>query len=90
MGSDAGRVHGEDTGSAANIEDNLVFEEVGVLVDRVTVASCADFVLLCSLSVFVSSAQTQLGLPAFPRGCLYSRISIGHMYVVRENEPWWL
>lgn len=39
-------VHGEDTGSAANIEDDLVLEEVGVLVDRVAVASCADLIFL--------------------------------------------
>lgn len=40
------RVHGEDTGTAANIEDNLVLEKVGVLVDRIAVASCADLVFL--------------------------------------------
>lgn len=46
VGSVAGRVHGEDTGTAADIEDNLVLEEVGILVDRVAVASCANLVFL--------------------------------------------
>ena|SRR5690242_5136259 len=87
-------VHGEDTGSAANIEDDLVLEEVGVLVDRVAVASCADLIFLhlaVSLCV-LSYAGRKLGwdVPAFPRGCLYAQISRVHIILYRENEPWWL
>jgi len=48
------REHAEDTGTAANIEDNLVLEEVGVLVNGVAVASCADFILLNLLSASAS------------------------------------
>ena len=49
-----GRVHGKDAGTAANIEDNLVLEEVGVLVNGVAVASCADFIFLNLLSASAS------------------------------------
>lgn len=56
------RVHGEDTGTATNIEDNLVLEEVGVLVDGVAVASCADFVLLNWLSVSASGFIQEIRL----------------------------
>jgi hypothetical protein len=37
--------HGQNAGSAANIEDDLVLEQVTVLVDRVAVAACAHVVL---------------------------------------------
>jgi ribosomal protein S11 len=37
--------HGQDAGSAANIEDDLVLEQVTVLVDGVAVAACAHVVL---------------------------------------------
>jgi hypothetical protein len=37
--------HGQDAGSAADIEDDLVLEQVTVLVDGVAVAACAHVVL---------------------------------------------
>lgn len=81
VGSLAGRIHGENRGTAANVEDNLVLEEVGVLVDRIAVASCADLIFLTLLSAFVLPllvVQTRVVLPAFPRGCLRVRISNVH------------
>jgi hypothetical protein len=42
---EGGCAHGENTGSAANIKDDLVLEEVTVLVDRVAVATGAHVVL---------------------------------------------
>ena len=38
--------HAEDGGAAADVEHDLVFEEVPVLVDRVAVGARADFVFL--------------------------------------------
>ena len=84
------RVHGEDTGTAANIEDNLVLEEVGVLVNGVAVASCADFILLNLLSASASGFTWDGGLgglPAFPRGCLHARVSTFQTkQIVRTNH----
>lgn len=41
-----GHLHAEDTGTAANIQDNLVLEEVAVLVDGVAVRAGTDIVFL--------------------------------------------
>lgn len=41
-----GHLHAEDTGTAANIQDNLVLENVAVLVDGVAVGAGADIVFL--------------------------------------------
>ena len=39
-------VHAENTGSAPDIENNLILENVAVLVDRVTVRSRANVIFL--------------------------------------------
>lgn len=39
-------VHAENTGSASNIENDLVLEDVTVLVDSVAVGSCANIIFL--------------------------------------------
>lgn len=39
-------VHAENTGTAADIEDDLVLEDVAVLVDGITVGSCTDIIFL--------------------------------------------
>lgn len=42
--------HAQDRSSAADVEDDLVFEEVLVLVDCVAIGSCAHFVFLVEVS----------------------------------------
>jgi hypothetical protein len=39
-------VHGKNRGSAADIEDNLVFEQVLVLHDSIHIGACSDFIFL--------------------------------------------
>jgi hypothetical protein len=39
-------LHAENTGSATDIENNLVLEQVRVLVDRVLVCVCSHFIFL--------------------------------------------
>jgi hypothetical protein len=48
-----GGEHAEDGGTAANVEDDLVLEEVGVVVDGIAVALGADLVFLSRLSGIV-------------------------------------
>ena len=50
-----GGEHAEDGGTAADIEDDLVLEEVGVVVDGIAVALGADLIFLSSLSGNVSA-----------------------------------
>jgi hypothetical protein len=45
-----GGEHAEDGGAAADVEDDLVLEEVGVVVDGVAVALGADLIFLWKLS----------------------------------------
>lgn len=45
LGSGLGSEHGEDSGAASDIEDDLVLEQVAVLVDRSTVGQSTDFIL---------------------------------------------
>lgn len=82
----AGRVHGENRGTAADIKDDLVLEKVGVLVDGIAVAPGADLIFL-SLSVsfypVVFEIQSRRIVPAFPRGCLHARISRIHKFIER-------
>ena len=40
------RIHAEDTGSAADVEDDLVLENVAVLVDGIAVRPGTDIVFL--------------------------------------------
>jgi hypothetical protein len=39
-------IHAQNTGSTADIEDNLVLEDVAVLVDRVAVRAGANIIFL--------------------------------------------
>jgi hypothetical protein len=39
-------IHAENTGTATDIEDDLVLEDVAVLVDGITVGSCTDIIFL--------------------------------------------
>lgn len=41
-----GGEHAEDGGTAANVEDDLVLEDVGVVVDSIAVALGADLIFL--------------------------------------------
>ena len=45
LGTSLGCEHGENTGTASNIEDDLVLEQVAVLVDRGTVGQGANLIL---------------------------------------------
>lgn len=47
------RIHAENSGTASDIEDDLVLEKVGILVDRVSVALGSYFILLLRLLVCV-------------------------------------
>ena len=47
---DGGISHAEDSGTASDVEDNLVLEQVRVLVDRVAVRFRSDFIFLYSRS----------------------------------------
>jgi hypothetical protein len=64
-----GGEHAEDGGAAADVEDDLVLEEVGVVVDGIAVALGADFVFLRSLLELGSANGVEdVCLPASPRG----------------------
>jgi hypothetical protein len=39
-------IHAKNTGTAANIKDDLVLEDVAVLVDGIAVGSCTDIIFL--------------------------------------------
>ena len=43
-------VHGKNRGSAADIEDDLVFEQMLVLHDGIHVGACSDFIFLQHVS----------------------------------------
>jgi len=44
----AGRIHAKDAGTAADVENDLVAEDVRILVYRVSVTARADFIFLVS------------------------------------------
>jgi hypothetical protein len=52
--------HAEDGGTASNVKDDLVFEQVRVLVDRIAVALRADFIFLHALLALRSRKEQSL------------------------------
>jgi hypothetical protein len=63
-------IHGEDTSSTSDIENNLVLKKVCVLVDGVLVGVGTDFVLLQSELAIVTRQWKKSCLPTSPRGYL--------------------
>ena len=53
-------VHAENTGTATNVQDNLILENVTILVDRITVRSGTDIIFLEKRSALVINVVCEM------------------------------
>lgn len=67
-------VHAEDSGTTTDIKHNLVLKEVCILIDGISVGSCADF-------VFLGFVSYSFSLVPFMR-CTYQHLLVDAVVVV--------
>lgn len=80
-----GCAHGQDAGTTADIEDDLVLEEVAVLVDGIAVAASAHIIFLKQSSLVNSHALSLVWIESLNCGATYEHLLVDSVVVVAAH-----